>query len=471
MNAGRRVADEPPGPPGLSPLARLLQEVAASPARAVAASFVALIAAGTLLLMLPLSSRAQGPMPFVDALFTATSACCVTGLIVVDTGKYFTAFGQVVILLLIQLGGLGIMTLSAFVGLLVRRRLSLRSSRALRDILDLQFSQEATAILWAIVRLTLAFEAAGAAVLLFVFVQREPTLARAAYSAVFHSVSAFCNAGFSLYSDSMTAFRGSLLANATMAGLIVAGGLGFVVLRDVYGLARARLRGERQRMSVQTRLMLYIAGALIFGGALAFALAERGGVLRGLDGEEAALAALFQSITARTAGFNTVDISALGAPALLLLICLMIIGAGPGSTGGGIKTSTVGIILASVRSMVSRREDVEIFRRRLPPATVRKAFVVAAAYLGYLVLGLGLLLVVEHASKARFLDMFFEAVSAMGTVGLSTGVTPTLSPAGRLVVVALMYGGRVGPLTLVAAMGQPAAPPAYRYAEEPVMIG
>jgi len=434
--------------------------------------FAAVILLGTGLLLLPWA-QTRGEVGLVDALFTATSAVCVTGLVVVDTGTAFTPFGQVIILFLIQLGGLGIMTFAALAYLMLGRRLSLASQAALHDAffqrdLGVAFRQRFRQILL-LVGLT---ELLGTLLLTAALVYRGTPVPRALFSAVFHAVSAFCNAGFSLYRDNLMGLRDSPVVLATVMSLIVLGGLGHLVLADLLEQGRRRL-GRRPEsplpLSLHSRVVLRTTAALILAGTL-------GLLLFGLTPGETTWfqrlsAALFQSVTARTAGFNTVDIGLLPPASLLLLTLLMFIGGSPGSCAGGVKTTALAISLAEFRAKLRGEEEVVLLERRVPKPVLDRTVVLVRLAVLWNLLGLLILLTTEAGrGGAGFQEVLFEQISAFGTVGLSTGLTDKLSLAGRLWLIATMFVGRVGPLTLALGI-LPGRPSHVRYPADRILIG
>lgn len=437
------------------------------PAQVLAVSFLAAILVGTVLLSLPFSTT-EGSIPLVDALFTATSAVCVTGLIVKDTPVDFTPAGQIIILVLFQLGGLGIMTFSTLVILAAGKRISIRDRLFVQSGYHPGIPRSFSALVRNLFAFTLAFEVVGAA-LLFVWFSADYGAARAAGLAVFHSVSAFCNAGFSLFSDSLTAYCGHAGLNLTVMGLVILGGIGFPVLMEVREILAARLRGRRTKASLHLKLVLIATGVLI---AVPFALLyfqEAGRALASCTGQERALGALFQSVTARTAGFNTIDTAALGPVSFLLLLMLMFIGASPASTGGGIKTSTAAILALFLRARVRARDSVSGFGRNIPAGQVLSAFTLFALALTFVFLSTGALLASQPGLGLR--EAVFEVFSAFGTVGLSMGATAGLTTAGKAVIILTMFVGRVGPLTLLYAISRRRARGRFEYAEESVLIG
>jgi trk system potassium uptake protein TrkH len=324
---------------------------------------------------------------------------------------------------------------------------------------------------------TVATEAAGAALLWVRFCSERPA-GEALWQAVFHSVSAFCNAGFSLLSDNLVRYRADLLVNAVITGLVIVGGLGFLVNLEVRDQAVARLTGRRPpRLTLHARVVLTVTGLLLAAGVAGFLVLEWRNLLDGLPLREKVLAAWFQSVTPRTAGFNTVDLGRASSDTLFLTIFLMFVGASPGSTGGGIKTTSLGLIFALFVARWRGRGRARLFRRTIPHAVMDRAL--ALALLAWVLVSVAILVLVTsqghgrpfHEDEPRFIALMFEAVSAFGTVGLSTGITPSLTAAGKLVLVALMFAGRVGPLTLVLAVGPREERGRFRYAEENVMVG
>ncbi|MEA3365345.1 MAG: TrkH family potassium uptake protein, partial [Candidatus Hydrogenedentes bacterium] len=431
--------------------------------------FLGTIGVGSVLLMLPAATTSGERLPLVDAIFTATSAVCVTGLIVEDTATYFSTFGQLIILSLIQIGGLGIMTFSVAVAVLLGKPMNVGQRAALQNTLDHESLAGVRSLIRFIVVMTFSFELAGAVLLFFSWHGHFGSASSAAYHSLFHAVSAFCNAGFSTFSDSLRGFQSNLGVNTVICGLIVFGGLGFVVIQSLLTAVQNRYHGKpRNRLRIQTVVVIRLTLVLIVAGAVLVYLVERSGLLGGMTTRDAMLGSVFQSITARTAGFNTVDIGRLSSATLFALIVLMFIGASPGSTAGGIKTTTVACLWAAIMASLRSRPYVEIRRRTIPTDSVYKAVtLLCIAILAVIVFTLALLC----TENQPFLDVLFEAVSAFGTVGLSVGVTPELSMGGRILITMLMFIGRLGPLTIAYAMLPARAKVQYKYAEERIMIG
>jgi len=446
-----------------------------SPAMLLLYSYGLVILLGSGLLLLP-ASTVSGGMTIIDALFTATSAVCVTGLIVVDTGSHFTLLGQTVILILIQLGGLGIMTISVSLFLFVGKRVPFKHRLAMQDVFAHTPRKDIYALVKSVLLFTVLTELVGTALLLWHFQEQYP-LWRAFYLAVFHSISAFCNAGFSLFSDSFISYRGSLALNLTICALIVSGGIGFPVVYELS--SRLREKGKIKRISVHTKVVLITTAILIVVGTLAFALLEGERLNAAILSQDFWLPALFQSITARTAGFNTVDFASLGTATLAVVIFLMFFGASPGSCGGGLKTTTLALLGLYALGRVRGSGHVNVFKKTIPRETVTKAvslFLLAVALIAFM------LFAVLVAQKPRvgdtevsrpFLAYLFEVVSAFGTVGLSMGVTSNLTVAGKILIIILMLVGRLGvpTFTYLLLRGNGDKSAGFHYAEERIMLG
>jgi len=443
------------------------------PATLVLASFLLVIVIGAFLLKLPMATE-TGTISWSDALFTATSGVCVTGLVVVDTGSYFTLFGQTVIMILIQIGGLGLMTISVTLFTWVGRSVSIRHRMIMQDLFSHTPRSDIYSLLKSIVLFTAISEIAGALLLSF-FWHREMPWGQAAYTGLFHSVSAFCNAGFALFPDSMMRYSSDLLLNITMCSLIVIGGIGFPVLYDLQCWI-GRHKRQRCRLSVQTKTVLLTTAILIVGGAVVFALLEQfpGGGSPSL--RHRLLAPLFQSVTCRTAGFNTVDIAGLKDATLAMMIFLMFVGASPGSCGGGVKTTTLALLAAFTASRWRRRRRVDLFKKSIPPETVLRSVALVLVAIGIIAVVLFLLLagnaeLPAHQARGVFLPLLFETVSAFGTVGLSMGITPHLGLWGKYWIMALMLIGRVGVLTFAYIIVGAGMTNGLEHAEENLMIG
>ncbi len=433
----------------------------------VPAGFAALILLGTGLLMLPLASVEPGSSPFLVALFTATSAVCVTGLVVVDTHDYWTRFGEAVILILIQMGGLGFMTSSTLLLMLLGRRLSLRQRVVMAGTLGRLATTPPAILVKRIVLLTMAFEAVGAALLVGLFVLGGGTLdGGTIWRGAFTSVSAFNNAGFDIEGGflSLIEVRTDQFVLLVVGSLILLGGTGYAVWSDIV------MRRSWSALSVDTKIVLSTSAVLILLGTAAVLLFESlaGGVLDGLGVLDSVANAAFMSVSARTAGFTVVDLAATEDSTRLVTMALMFIGAAPASTAGGIKLTTFTVLLFAILASVGGREQVLAFGRSISASVVNQGLSIALLAVAIVfALTLGLLV----TTPAALSDVAFEAVSAFGTVGLSTGVTPTLSDPARLMVIAVMFIGRLGPLAIALALAGRAETQQVRYPEEPVSMG
>lgn len=434
--------------------------------------FVLVIVLGSGSLLMPRATPPGIDLGVLDALFTATSAVCVTGLAVRDTATEFTRVGQVIILLLIQLGGLGIMSLSATLALLLGRGIGIRESRFMREVFQVPLMAAVGSVLRFIVLWTLVSEAVGAAVLYHQLGAVVSDPGERLFTAVFHAISAFCNAGFSVRSNSLVGWSATGGALWVVALLLVMGGLGFTVMlelmRRLRSLGRGEPRSRRPRLGLQTRVMLWWTLGLLVVGAAALAALEWRHGLAGLPWPERLAQALFQAATCRTAGFNSMDLAVLTPASLLLMMALMFIGAGSGSTAGGIKITTAAVISAEIVAIVQGRRQVRLERRELDDVTLQRATVVLTMSALLAVLGSLALLAVESQPP---LALMFEAVSALGTVGLSLGVTPQLTVAGKVVVIVLMFVGRLGVLTVAYALAHPARDASVRLPRGRLMIG
>lgn len=442
-------------------------EIRFHPAQFLAISFIVAIMAGTMFLLLPMSTK-TGHISFIDALFTATSGVCVTGLIVQDTATYFTPFGQVVILVLFQLGGLGIMTFSTLILLVAGRRVSMKDRIIIQESFHYRAPKDVSSLIKDIFIFALALEAAGA-LSFFLRWRQDFTWPRALFLSVFHSISAFCNAGFSLFSESFLAYKGDAWINITLFLLIVLGGLGFLVLQEGKETFLGFMRGKKNKVSLHTKMILTLTSFLIGACFVVFLAIEWNRSLKMFTLKEKILSSLFQVITPRTAGFNTLNLNTLSFATVFLLIFLMFIGASPGSTGGGVKTSTIGAIFAFLKSKIAARDSVNFFRRTLRAESITKAFTVVTLAVGIIFLSSFIILIAHPWAAMK--DVLFEVFSAFSTVGLSLGLTPKLSTLGKVVIVITMYIGRIGPLTLLYAFSRQKAFGRYEYVEETVMIG
>ena len=443
-----------------------------SPAQLLSLHILGLIIVGGTLLSLPVSAAPGRHVAVLDAFFTSTSAVCVTGLVVVDVPNDLSLFGQIVLMVLIQAGGLGYMTISTLVIVAFGRRMSMHERLTLADALNVTTMEGLLRFAGTVAALTLAIEGVGAIVMGLRFA-RDVGWANGFWFGLFHAVSAFNNAGFSLFSDNLVRYRGDVTINLVITTLIVGGGLGFFVLSEVLRLRQRSSIG----MSVHTKLVLVITAALLAAGTLGFLALEWANpkTLGPLGFGEKLLAAYFQSVTPRTAGFNTLSIGSMTVPALFLTIVLMFIGASPGGTGGGVKTTTFGVMVMAIWATIRNRADVTVFHRRIAQEVIARAFAISLiAFLGVNLIA-GSLLVTEGQD---LLGTLYETVSAFGTVGLSMGypggvlsLSALFGTGGKLLIMLMMFMGRVGPLTMALALAGGGTPPRLRYAEGKVLIG
>ena len=447
-----------------------------NPPQIIALSFLVTIIAGAVLLSLPFSTVEGDKVGLVDSIFTATSATCVTGLVVKNTNTW-TPFGQIVVLILFQMGGLGIMTLSTLFAILLGRKLTIRQGVVIQGAMNQPSAKGIKKLIFYIVLIAFSVEALGAALLYLRWIRlTEWSPHLVLYNAVFHSVSGFCNAGFSLFQKSFSSFHSDLSVNLIMMGLIFIGGIGFVVLLDIGKLKF--WRSDRQlifsRISLQAKIALSVSLGLILAGALVIFLLENNNVLANFSMKEKLLGSFFQAITPRTAGFNTLPVGNFTVPTLLFIMFLMFVGASPGSTGGGIKTCTFGILLVTLVAMLKNKSRVWAFRKTIPRDIVRKALVIFILALCWIFLFTLFLSITEkdNISGPRYLlRILFEVTSAFGTVGLSTGITSQLSSIGKMLIILTMFVGRIGPLTLALAIAMREDKLVYNYPEEKIMVG
>ncbi len=435
--------------------------------RLLAGGFGLIILLGTLLLMLPISSKEGLWTPFVNCLFTATSATCVTGLIVYDTFTHWTVFGQVVILSLIQIGGLGFMTMISMFVMLLRKKINLRERLLLMQSTGNLSLADVTGLIKRILLGTFLFEGLGAVALAFYFIPRLG-VGQGIYNAVFHSISAFCNAGFDLMGrvqpfSSFATEVDNVLLNVTIVALILIGGIGFIVWNDVL-----EHKWRWKKYCLHSKLALTGTALLLLGGTLFFYFSETNGALADLSGGTKWMAAAFQSVTLRTAGFNTVDQAALSGPGSILSMILMIIGGSPGSTAGGVKTVTVAVVFLTALSVMRNRRGVELFRKKIPAQLIHQAFAVVMIYIAA-VFTAGMVLSWLEPFDLR--AIFYEISSAVGTVGTTMGITGSLSAISKVIITFLMFFGRIGGLSLAMAFSEDRPEPPLQRPEESILIG
>ncbi len=440
--------------------------------RTICLGFLVFIAVGAVLLLLPWANASGSWGNPLVALFTATSAICVTGLIVVDTGTHFSPLGQGIILALIQIGGLGYMTANSFLMLLLGRRLKLKHRVAIQQSMDNSDLAGGSSLIVSIITMTLVFELTGIFCLYPTF-QRDFGGRQGLWLSVFHSISAFNNAGFSLFADSIVRYAFNPWVNLVITLLVIVGGIGYQVIMETFLWARHLIWGDQRRIkfSLNYKIATSTTVALLAVGTVAFFLIEFNNMatLGHHQPTQKLLMAWFQSVIARTAGFNSIDIGAMGEASLFIMIALMFVGASPGSTGGGIKTTTLRILLACTRTVLQGKEEVLSYRRQIPQSRVMKAISVVMG--SGLVVLLATTLISMSNPTLSFIDVLFESVSAFATVGLSTGITADLSDLGKYVIIITMYLGRVGILLFMAALLGDPKPTALQYPEEDLLIG
>lgn len=452
-----------------------------SVSRTICLGFLVVITVGTILLMLPVSispigeATIQGPLDyFIKAWFTSTSAVCVTGLSIVNVREFYTLFGQVILCSLVQIGGLGYMTATTFLLLILGRQLNLRDKVAIQQSLDTSGIAGIKQLIVSIISLTLIFEITGIFLLMGVFV---PDLgwSQGLWYAIFHSVNSFNNAGFSLFDDNYMGYVASPLLNLTAMGLIIFGGIGYEVMMEFYLGMRKRFFNKNSgfNFSLHFKIVTSTTLFLLIAGAIAFFQTEFNNpeTLGRLNFGQKILAACFQSVTTRTAGFNSIDTSQMTTAALFITIALMFLGASPGSTGGGIKTTTSRLLLSSTAAALQGRDEIICYKRRIPMGLVIKAIGVAVGSLLVVITATTLITLSDQGQEFNFIRIFFEAVSAFATVGLSTGITASLSLPSKVVLITTMYVGRVGILILITAFRGHPEPKAIRYPEENLLVG
>ncbi|MFC1480150.1 TrkH family potassium uptake protein [Candidatus Omnitrophota bacterium] len=445
------------------------------PAQTIILSFIIVILVGTILLMMPLSMADQSRLGFVNSLFTATSATCVTGLIVVDTATAFSVYGKTIIMLLIQTGGLGIMILAAFAGFLIGKRLSFQDKLAMSYVLDESDTRKIIRGIKNILLLTFSFELCGALLLFPVFKGSTGGVLNTAFFSLFHAISAFCNAGFALFSDSLEQFRSSIPLNLIIASLIISGGISFIVMANSFRHLKSKFKkrffhGNKkiEKLTLNTKVVLAASAILIVAGTLLIYKFEHKPTLLPFDIKTQYLTAFFQSVTLRTAGFNTLDMTSLHSATYALMILMMFIGGATGSTAGGIKVNSLGVIWAYVKSVFSNNDNIVLMKHSVSRRLVNQTFLVI--FMGLAVVFAGTMFLTLSENK-RFVRVMFETVSAFGTVGLSTGITPELSGPGKIVLTVIMLIGRIGPLTVITALSQKRRHYQVRYPEGKIVIG
>jgi len=453
---------------------RFLANIHLGPAQMLTFSFIILICGGTFLLMLPEMTTGHA-IRLVDALFTATSASCVTGLIVVDTATYFTLKGQIIIMLLIQLGGLNIISFATFFATFYRQSPGIKYQSLMKDFLSVDAFSDTKMLLRRIFSFSLIIEAIGCVFIYFLWGDQIvfKTDQQRWFFSLFHAISSFNNAGFSLFTNGLyePVIRTSYFLHLTIAVLIFLGGIGFLALQDMLSIRsiRDRMRNPWRKFAVNTRVVLITSVFLICFGALVFYLLERNNTLKGLGVLGTIITCIFQAVTPRTAGFNTVDFTQLVNPTLIFLMFLMFVGASPGSTGGGIKTTTFAVLIKSVITTITGRKSLEFFRQSIKEEAVSKAYAIVLFSLLLTLVSSFFLTITEK--NISFIRLLFEEISAFGTVGLTTGVTPLLTEAGKAIIIASMFIGRIGTLTLALTLSKRAPYTKYKYSTANLQIG
>ncbi len=448
----------------------LEKNVNMKPTQIIVIGFAVIILIGSVLLNLPAASRNGESIGFFNAFFTATSAVCVTGLVVVDTFTHWSLFGQIVILLLIQVGGLGFMTMATLFSFILRRRISLKERLIIIESLNQYSLQGVIRLVKRVLLGTLIFEGVGALFLSLRFA-RDFGIINGIYKGIFHAVSAFCNAGFDIMGQygqfsSLTAYAGDITVNLVVSALIIVGGLGFAVWDDVYKAKSIKA------LHLHSKLVLFVTGVLLLFGFMSFFLIEfnNADTIGSLNVKDKTLMSFFQSVTTRTAGFNTINLSGMRSASVFITMLLMFVGGSPGSTAGGIKTTTIGVLLFAAVSAIKSREDTEMFRRRISYTAVTRAFTIAL--IGAIIISFTTITLTTF-ENIPLVEALFESVSAFGTVGLSMGVTPGLGLIGKVALIITMFIGRVGVLTMALAFLAKSQDKynSYRYREEKVMVG
>ena len=452
---------------------RISESIIRSPSRTVIIGFSLFILIGTILLMLPAASENEH-LGFVNALFTSTSAVCVTGLTVVDTGSALSPFGQSVLLILIQVGGLGIMTMSTLFLMLAGKRPGLTGQTVIQDSFTHSRERNISSILKDVAVFTFTIEALGMLLMFFCFLPGN-SIWKALFLSIFHSISAFCNAGFSLFSNSLVGYQENWVLNLVVCVLIICGGIGILVLSELKRNFSLKHRFWA-RLSLHSKLALSTTAILILSGTFFIMIMEWHNILRPLSVPSRFLSAFFQSVTSRTAGFNTLSIGNMANETLFLIILLMFIGASPGSCGGGIKTTSLATIVILGTSRFRGHRRPQLFKRTISDESIGKAISLIMLSIIIVCVGTMLLLMTEIGnvahpqSRGKFLELLFEVVSAFGTVGLSTGITSNLSVIGKIILSSIMFVGRLGPLVIGVAVSREVMS-RYHFAEETIMVG
>lgn len=436
-----------------------------SPSRKLILGFLFAILLGTFILMMPFSLREGEKLNFLSSLFTIVSAVCVTGLTVVDVSKVFSPAGDLVIIFFIQLGGLGVMTFSSILFLVMGKRMTFYERELLKEERNADNSGEISGFIKKLLLTVFVIESIGAIILTWEF-SKEMPLNKAVFYGIFHSISAFCNAGFALFSNNLEAYKANPVINLTIGYLITLGGIGFAVITSVIMVIRRGI----DRFNLTSKVAIIISMILTFGGMILFFVLEYSNpaTLGDLNFVQKVLASYFQSVTLRTAGFNTIPLGELRNSTIFMCCILMFIGASPGSTGGGIKTTTFGVILFYVIGIVKKKENVEIFNRRLDWEIMNRALAILVLAITYVIVVIMLMLIAESFSPE---EIMFEVISAFGTVGLTLGITPDLTTFSKLLLIITMFIGRLGPMTFALAIGETKKKALSKYPKENILVG
>ena len=436
-----------------------------SPSRKLILGFLLAILLGTFILMMPFSLREGEKLNFLSSLFTIVSAVCVTGLTVVDVSKIFSPAGDLVIIFFIQLGGLGVMTFSSILFLVMGKRMTFYERELLKEERNADSSGEISSFIKKLLLTVFIIESIGAIILTWEF-SKEMPLNKAVFYGIFHSISAFCNAGFALFSNNLEAYKANPVINLTIGYLITLGGIGFAVITSVIMVIRRGI----DRFNLTSKVAIIMSVILTFGGMILFFVLEYSNpaTLGDLNFVQKVLASYFQSVTLRTAGFNTIPLGELRNSTIFMCCILMFIGASPGSTGGGIKTTTFGVILFYVIGIVKKKENVEIFNRRLDWEIMNRALAILVLAITYVIIVIMLMLIAENFSPE---EIMFEVISAFGSVGLTLGTTPDLTTFSKLLLIVTMFIGRLGPMTFALAIGETKKKALSKYPKENILVG
>ncbi|WP_243108071.1 TrkH family potassium uptake protein [Clostridium sp. JN-9] len=445
---------------------KVTDKIKLQPVQILAIGFALVILTGAILLNLPIASQSGKSVPFIDCLFVSTSATCVTGLITVDTGTTWTYFGKTVIMCLIQIGGLGFMSFATLFALLIGKRITLRERLVMQESLNSFTLQGLVKMAKYVLIFTFSVEGAGALLLSTQFIP-EFGILKGIYYSIFHAISAFCNAGFDLMGNfkSLTSYYDNGVIILTIGGLIACGGLGFFVWQEIYNYKGLKKLSLHSKLAITTTLIL------IFGGAILMFLFEYNnpGTMKDMSLKGKLLSSLFASITPRTAGFNSISTADMSPAGRFLTMILMFIGGSPGSTAGGIKTTTAALLVMTVISSIKGKDDTEVFRKRVSKEVVYRALVVSVVGLLLVITVTMILSVTEKGFSFEYL--LYETTSAFGTVGLTLGLTPKLTSIGKILLAFTMYAGRVGPLTLLLAIANRRGKDMIKYPEEKILVG